>query len=97
MKTDCSFSIHRFNPGTMNPIWATLILFFSLLFSQKSSAADPALTVYNQNFAVLHVATPLDPQRVTNTVNRYDGLPRTRLGHPMRLGREAHLPHPRAK
>jgi hypothetical protein len=37
------------------------------------SGADPALTVYNQNFAVIRETLPLDLKAGNNTVN-FDGV-----------------------
>jgi len=45
----------------------------SLLFAAVLSAADPALTIYNQNFAVIRDSIPLNLKAGNNTVS-YDGV-----------------------
>jgi len=54
--------------------WSTLalILCCSLFGISQSQAADPALTIYNQNFAVVRDLMPLNLNRGTNTVEVTD-------------------------
>ena len=58
----------------MKTTWSTLALTLccSLFGISELQAADPALTIYNQNFAVVRVVTPLDLERGTNTVEVTD-------------------------
>jgi hypothetical protein len=50
----------------------TPMLLLASLFSAGIATADPALTIYNQNFAVVRDTVPLDLQAGVNT-NRYPG------------------------
>ena len=54
--------------------WGILVLILcrSLIGISQLQAADPALTIYNQNFAVVRDLMPLDLQRGTNTVEVTD-------------------------
>jgi len=51
---------------------AAIVLFGGCLLAQCSFAADPALTIYNQNFGVVRETVPLDLKRGVNQV-RYVG------------------------
>ena len=61
MKTSCSTSI------------CTALVAAAALFANTASSSEVALTIYNQNFAVVRDSIPLDLQRGTNQV-RYAGV-----------------------
>jgi len=62
-------------------------------------ASQPALTIYNQNFAVVRDTVPIDLKQGINNVrfNRNNGPPRARFGDFARFDRQNEPANPRAK